>query len=223
MTVTGQEPRFRNIIWDVDGTLFDTYPSMAAAMQAALADFGVAMERDPLEALARVSVDHCITAVSEAHDLDLAVLLEAFIRHYAQTRPEDQPPFPGVRAVCAAVCAAGGKNAIVTHRRRETTDALLDVHDMTSLFSGSIAGDDGYPRKPDPAAFVAALELCDLSPADTMTVGDRDIDILGGQAAGLFACLFGTPEDGLAPDRVITHFDELLPLLKGNKSGLEGE
>ncbi len=209
--------RFRNIIWDVDGTLFDTYPAMAAAMQAALAEFGVAAPRDRLEALARVSMDHCIAAVSEASDLDPEAVLEAFIRHYARTRPEDQPPFPGVRAVCAA----GGQNAIVTHRRRASTAALLAVHDMAPFFTGSITHDDGYARKPDPAAFVAAFELCGLPRAETMTIGDREIDILGGQAAGLFACLFGTPSDGLAPDLVIARFDELLPYLKG--SGLRGE
>jgi len=86
---------------------------------------------------------------------------------------------------------------------------------MAHLFSASITGDDGYSRKPDPAAFVAALELCDLPRGETITVGDRDIDILGGQAAGLFACLFGTPSDEVAPDLVIARFDELLLLLKG--------
>lgn len=208
----------RNIIWDVDGTLFDTYPTMAAAMRAALADFGVDAPADRLEALARVSVDHCIATVSEAHHLNAEDILDGFIRHYARTGPEDQPPFPGARLVCAAVCAAGGKNVIVTHRRRESTAALLAVHDMAFYFTGSITHDDGYPRKPDPAAFVAALETYGLPRAETMTVGDRDIDILAGQAAGVIACLYGPAVDGLAPDLTIRSFDELLRYLAAQSS-----
>jgi HAD superfamily hydrolase (TIGR01509 family) len=199
----------RNIIWDVDGTLFDTYPAMAAAMRAAMADFGVDEPDDRLEALARVSMGHCISTVSAAHHLDEETVERSFLAHYAGAQPEDQPPFPGVREVCEAVCAAGGKNVIVTHRRRVTTLELLAVHDMSRYFSGHITADDGFVRKPDPAAFIAALENFGLPAAETMTVGDRDIDILAGRAAGVFTCLFGPAADGVTPDLTIRNFDEL--------------
>jgi phosphoglycolate phosphatase-like HAD superfamily hydrolase len=199
----------RNIIWDVDGTLFDTYPAMAAAMRAAMADFGVDEPISRLETLARVSVGHCISTLGDAYHLNEEAIERAFLAHYAGTRPDDQPPFPDVRAVCEAVCAAGGKNVIVTHRRRATTLELLAVHDMGRYFSGHITADDGYARKPDPAAFIAALENFDLPAAETMTVGDRDIDILAGRGAGVFTCLFGSAADGVTPDLPIRNFDEL--------------
>lgn len=203
----------RNLIWDVDGTLFDTYPAMAAAMRATLAELGADVPADRLETLARVSVDHCIEAVSEAHRLDAQAILKGFLWHYASIPPEGQPPFPGVREVCEAILAVGGKNVIVTHRRRETTAALLATHDMARYFAGAVTHDDGYPRKPDPAAFVAAIEAHDLPREETMTVGDRDIDILAGQAAGVATCLFGAPRDDVAPDLIIAGFDELLLVL----------
>jgi HAD superfamily hydrolase (TIGR01549 family) len=203
----------RNLIWDVDGTLFDTYPAMAAAMRATLAELGADVPMERLETLARVSMDHCIETVSEAHRLDAQVILKGFLQHYASISSEDQPPYPGVRDVCEAILSAGGKNVIVTHRRRAATAALLAAHDMERYFADAITYDDGYPRKPDPAAFVAALEQNALLREETMTVGDRDIDILAGQAAGVATCLFGAPRDDVTPDLIIADFSELLRVL----------
>jgi len=203
----------RNLIWDLDGTLFDTYPAMVAAMQEALAGLGVDAPADQLEALMRVSVSHCTEAFAVAHQLRDEDIVRAFLQCYERARPEDQPPFPGVREVCAAVTTAGGKNAIVTHRRRATTGMLLADHNMQDLFVGAITADDGLPRKPDPAAFQTALRLFGLPAEQTLAVGDRDIDILGGQAAGLCTALFGQPIDDLAPDLIVAGFDELLQYL----------
>jgi phosphoglycolate phosphatase-like HAD superfamily hydrolase len=48
-----------------------------------------------------------------------------------------------------------------------------------------------------------------LQREETMAVGDRDIDVLAGQAAGIFTCLFGRKDDGVAADLTINSFDEL--------------
>jgi len=111
--------------------------------------------------------------------------------------------------LCRLVCAGGGKNAIVTHRGRRSTLELLAVHGMAGYFAGCISGDDGYPRKPDPAAFIAALTAYELKPEEPLTVGDRNIDILAGQAAGLFSCLYGAEPGDVRPDLAIGHLDEL--------------
>ena len=76
-----------------------------------------------------------------------------------------------------------------------------------------VCRDDGYPRKPDPAAFEAALAIYHLEREETLTVGDRDIDILAGQAAGLFSCFYGDVTDGIQADLMISHFDELYEYL----------
>jgi phosphoglycolate phosphatase-like HAD superfamily hydrolase len=90
---------------------------------------------------------------------------------------------------------------------------LLAVHDMAHFFAGSITGDDGYARKPDPAAFVAALEMYGLPRGETMTVGDRVIDIMAGRAAGVLTCLFGAPRKDVVPDLTIGDYGELLKFL----------
>ena len=199
----------RNIIWDVDGTLFDTYPAIAQAFKAALNDFGVDASLDWIQRLARKSLGHCASTLADTYQLDAESIGQAFAAHYDLTRPEDQPPFPGVIAVCDYICTEGGKNVIVTHRGRQGTADLLAGHHMSGYFAGCLTRDDGYPKKPDPAAFEAILAAHSLEREQTIAIGDRDIDVLAGQAAGLFTCLFGLETEGVVAELTVSGFDEL--------------
>jgi phosphoglycolate phosphatase-like HAD superfamily hydrolase len=201
--------KFRNIIWDVDGTLFDTYPAVAKAFQAALNDLGKDASLDRIETLSKTSISYCVTTLANQCHLNEEVLGQAFGEHYDRTPPEEQPPFPGAIAICEYICALGGKNVIVTHRGREGTKELLAANKMAQYFAGCLTRDDGYPKKPHPAAFEAILKTHNLLPEATMTVGDRDIDILAGQAAGIFTCFFSPKTDGVVADLNISSLDEL--------------
>lgn len=212
---------FRNIIWDVDGTLFDTYPAIARAFKAALNDLGKDASLDWVESLAKVSLGHCVTTLAEKYHLSEEEIGDAFGEHYNKTLPEEQPPFPGVIAACEYICKMGGKNVIVTHRGRAGTGELLAANGMTHLFAGCLARDDGYPKKPDPAAFEASLEMHSLPREETLAVGDRDIDVLAGKAAGVFTCLFALEAGEAGADLMISSFDELYRFLISENGGLE--
>lgn len=200
---------FRNIIWDLDGTLFDTYPAIAGAFQAALAELGKDVPLDWIESLAKKSIGFCETTLAKHYCLSEEEIDQKFVERYDLVEFERQLPFPGVPMLCEYICSIGGKNVIVTHRRQVGTSRLLTVHRLAGFFAGSVTQDDGYPKKPDPAAFEAAIEKYNLRRVETLAVGDRDIDILAGQAAGLFTCLFGAKTEGVTADLTIKNFDEL--------------
>lgn len=199
----------RNIIWDLDGTLFDTYPAIAGAFQAGLADLGKEAPLGWIESLSKKSMGFCLATLAETYALSEDELDRKFIERYDQIRSEDQPPFPGVRRLCEYIYSIGGKNCIVTHRRQVGTVSLLAAHHLTSYFAGFLTNDDGYPKKPDPAAFNAILEKYALERVETLAVGDRDIDVLAGRAAGLLTCLFGPAIPGITVDLTVSNFDEL--------------
>ena len=200
----------RHLIWDVDGTLFDTYPAIARSFQAAARDLGAIVAYNEVMRLAQVSVDHCLTTLSNTYALPSDQLEELFDQHYRTITPEDQPPFAGAEAVCEYIRSHGGLNLIVTHRRRAGLDRLLATHRLTDYFADITSNDDGYPRKPDPAAFNALIERHQLPRDATLGVGDRDIDILAAQAAGLRAALFGANYGASTPDFVFTDYATLL-------------
>lgn len=210
----------RNIIWDVDGTLFDTYPAIADAFQLAVKDLGHDVPIERITASAKRSLGYCFTHLANEYGLNESEIGKRFDQYYSLMRPQDQSPFPGVISICQYICAQGGKNLIISHRGNTGVSELLSIHQMNSLFSGQITRDDGFPKKPNPAAFIATLQRFRLDPTETITIGDRDIDILAGQAAGLFSCLFSEDNSKCAPDFIFTKFEELdVFLLNRNNKG----
>jgi phosphoglycolate phosphatase-like HAD superfamily hydrolase len=213
-TRDGRSFSVRNIIWDVDGTLFDTYPAIAGAFKAALNDLGHDAALDRIAELARESLGHCATTLAAECQVDLARFETAFARQYEAAGPDAQPPFPGAERICGHVCRIGGQNLIVTHRGPNGTAELLSASGLAAFFSGSITHADGYPRKPDPAAFNAIIERHGLNRDETLAIGDRDIDIQAGQAAGVFTCLFGSTGAADDADLAITDLRDLARLLE---------
>jgi phosphoglycolate phosphatase-like HAD superfamily hydrolase len=204
---------FNAIIWDFDGTLCDTYPEIARTVNEALAVFGKTASLDRVVGLSSISLAFCITELSQEFALSREALNEAFERSYETVNPEDQKPFLGVLEVCKKVQILGGQNFIVTHRREKSLSVLLATHDIHSYFTDIVAGDDGFPKKPDPAAMLHLIRKHRLEPANVLVIGDRPIDILAGQSVGAKTCLFGASFPGVVPDFRIDAFSELLALL----------
>jgi HAD superfamily hydrolase (TIGR01509 family) len=194
----------RHLIWDVDRTLFDTYPAFVRAFSAALAEMGHSAPQERLAGLAAVSIGHCAEVLAPECRCQPQDLLERFSAHYRAVPPEEQPPFAGAGAVCERVRARGGLNLIITHRRRASLLELLAAHELGHHFADLITADDAYPRKPDPAAFLAMIERHGLDPRATLAIGDREIDVLAGRAAGVRTCLFGAEAEATAADEVVS-------------------
>ncbi len=206
--------KVRNIIWDFDGTLFDTYPAIVAAFRQMVAELGHEIDAEEVERLVKVSFTHILTVLGERFGVEPETLGERFYAIYLAMPPESQPPFPGAREVCEAVVRHGGKNGIATHRRRSSLEALLEAHGMRHLFCAMVTHDDGLPRKPDPAQFATVAARCGMRPEETLGVGDRALDIESARAAGMRTCFFGPAPAPTAADLVISSLWELLPLVE---------
>ncbi len=208
--------KIKNLIWDLDGTLFDTYPSISAAFQAALRHLGADAPLEQIMPLARVSFNHCAAELSRQTGLEAQAILDSFYEDYARIPADVSPPFAGVRELCTWAVATGGKNVIVTHRQRASTEELLDAHGLRELFAGWITHDDGFPRKPASDSFLAALSRFDLDPSETLALGDRDLDLQAAHSAGVaYSCAYGPGPFNLAADFRVADFGELFGLLRG--------
>jgi len=206
--------KIRHLIWDVDGTLFDTYPAFLRAFSQALESLGHPTSEEQIEPLARVSLPHCAEVMAGKYNLGTDETLERFLHFYRMIPQLEQPPFPGVRKLCELVMTSGGMNVIVTHRRHSTTQELLEVHGLGNLFSGIAGGDDGFEKKPHPAAFLAMMAQHGLAAAETATIGDREIDMAAGRAAGITTCLFSSGDLGMESDFSFSEYGQLAEFLQ---------
>lgn len=100
----------RNLIWDVDGTLFDTYPAFSKAFKSALNELGQEIELDWITTQARVSIDHCVNALADHFHLEKDAISERYSHHYRTIAAQDQPPFNGVIEICKYIVNKGGEN-----------------------------------------------------------------------------------------------------------------
>jgi len=200
----------RNIFWDLDGTIFDTYPAITYAISKSLNEMGFSVALNVIDGLSRLSIDHCMETLAQRFKLDLELLHAKFAESYREISPAKQIPFLGVRDVCHWIHQQGGLNVIVTHRRVQSTQELLEFHNLSSCFDDILSAEQGYPRKPDPAMIFAALEKHTLLADETLMVGDRELDIQSGLAAGVHTCLFGNQVISTPVDMAVNGYDQLL-------------
>jgi len=202
----------KNIIWDIDGTLFDTYPAIIYAISKSLNDMGFSIAFNEIDRYTRQSLNYCMETLSRYFKTDPEILRSRFREHYRSVPPENQVPFHGVREICAFIRNRGGTNVAVTHRGEKSTHRLLTAHNLAHLFSGVICVEQGFPRKPDPTMFEVALQQFGLERTTTLAIGDRELDIQAGRAAGLHTCLFGPAELSEPADYMIEDYNQLLAL-----------
>lgn len=186
----------RSVIWDLGGTLLDTYPVVDRALAQTVADGGAGgpVSEEDLHAVAlltRVSSGHAIETLAQRHGIPEQELRAAYEATKETWRHAPPPVTTGAREVMAAVHAGGGLNLVSTHRDRASATELLERTGL--VVDDLVCAPDGFPRKPDPAMVLELLRRHALDPADVTAVGDRPADVLAAQAAGVRGVLLETP------------------------------
>lgn len=202
------------LIWDLDGTLFDTYPAFTDAFLAALSDFRYIADPEWVLSLAKINFRHCASVLASHFQLTEEEVEGAFWQHYLAMPLETQVLIPGAKELCEYIVKVGGMNVIVTHRDRDSTIGLLKTHEVEALFADFIAGDDGFPMKPDPGGVEAIIERNGIVKEQSLLVGDRDMDIDAGLASGVRTCLLGVRGGPSQADYLVDDLNKLSDMIR---------
>jgi phosphoglycolate phosphatase len=181
----------RAALIDLDGTLLDTAPDIAASANAMLAELGMselaaADVRDFIGKGIAVLVRRCLEAArGAAPDEPLyETALARFAVHYERLNGSSSATYPGVEEGLAAMKARGLRLACVTNKSSRYTDPLLASSGLASYFDEVVTSDRVGRRKPDPAPFLFACRALGVSPPQAAVIGDSANDAAGGRAAG---------------------------------------
>ena len=204
------------LIFDLDGTLVDSVPDLAAAANRLLAEH----DRPPLattEVAAMVGdgVGKLVERVLAARSLTPpAPLVPRFVALYEADIATRTRPYPGVVDGLAALAGRGIALAVCTNKLGHATRAVLAALDLQRFFSVVVSGDSLPAQKPDPAPLRFALDRLGVAAAAAAMLGDHRNDVLAARAAGA-AALFARYGYGFAslgalkPDAMIDRFAEL--------------
>ncbi len=184
-----QRMKYKGIIWDFDGTLFNTYPAMVKAFKETLRKRGYEETEGQILRHMKVSVREAINHYSSLYNLDESFGIDYGINE-EEGKVSDAMPFPYAREISEAIMSSGGKNFIVTHRSRSSAEKYLKENNMIELFTEIAGKENGFKRKPDPEAYYYILNKYSLKPEDVLIVGDREFEAKAAENAGIHCCLF---------------------------------
>ncbi|MGI4812652.1 MAG: HAD-IA family hydrolase [Janthinobacterium lividum] len=213
----------RAVLFDLDGTLADTAPDLAAAVNKMRVDRG--LEMVPFERLRPLASKGAAGLLGEAFGIDrddpaFAAMRVEFLANYAADLCVETELFPGIEALLADLSARGVRWGIVTNKVENLAQPLCRQLGLLDAAGCLVSGDTTPYSKPHPAPLLLAAQQIGSDPVKTIYVGDDHRDILAGHAAGMFtiAVSYGYSGDGLPPeawdaDRVVASGDELAAIL----------
>ena len=203
----------KHVIWDFDGTLFDSYPGMVNAFLRALKKYGIEAKYDEVLKLFLNSEKTAVQYYQKRFLLG-EELIEVYQDEKSHIDLSNMLPFPYAKEVCQRIKEAGRYNYILTHRGSTTYD-ILRKNGMVELFTEIVTKDNQFARKPDPEAIYYLLDKYQIHPKEAMIVGDREIEILLGQKAKVKTCFYesGNREPELQADYRVKSLEEVLDIM----------
>lgn len=173
------------ILFDLDGTLVDSVPTILACFRHAMRT--VRGDVPPDDHFARwigTPLRRGFEFVSNDDD-EIEALMTAYKKRYFELTEHEVTLFDGAADAVRAVVDGGRKAAIVTSKSRKGTLRALRLSGLEALFTAVISADDVDEAKPAPAPVLAALAAMDVDAANAWFVGDSPHDIEAGRAAGV--------------------------------------
>lgn len=186
---------FLNILWDFDGTLFDTYPIYTNSFKQILGNIPEKVIYQQLK-------------ISYTHAVNYFQLTEEQTKRIKEidkeVTPEDIRPFPDVEKVLQFA----NLNVIMTHNTRKEVENILTHYQWGHYFKEIVTIDNGFPRKPHPASYEYLHQKYDLD----LIIGDRELDILAGKNLNIKTCLFQNNQAGA--DYYLSHYKDFFQLMQ---------
>lgn len=211
------------VLFDLDGTLADTAPDLAYALNETLLHFGypqLSFEtirpvvshggRALIELGFTYTPDHANYETVRLH------LLDVYLHNIAR----ETKLFPGMSELLAAIEAKAIPWGVVTNKPGWLTEPLMEALNLTPRAACIVSGDTTGHSKPHPEPLFYACKVANITAKDCLYIGDAARDIEAGKAAGMITigALFGYLLEGEDPkdwhaDKYINHPSEIIELL----------
>jgi phosphoglycolate phosphatase len=213
------------VLIDLDGTLLDTAPDLAAAVNAMLAELRLqTLPASTVREFIGSGIPRLVERSLQAAGLSLPCAhleraLRSFGAHYRRVNGSSSAPFPGVIEALERMRTGGLRLACVTNKAAAFTRPLLERSALAPYFDAVVTADQVGARKPEPAPYLHACHLLGVSAEEAAVIGDSANDAEGARAAGCRVLLvsYGYSEGRdvrtLDSDAVVASFAEAADLL----------
>lgn|SRR5690625_988493 len=220
----------RAVLFDLDGTLVDSVPDLATAVDAMLVEMrreavGEAQVRQWVGNGAQRLVKRALTGEMQAEP-EAALFetaLSRFLDHYARHLTDRSRLYDGAREALASLRAQGLLLGLVTNKPERFIAPLLSSLAIEADFSVVVGGDTLAQKKPHPAPLLHAAQQLKVEPEAVLMVGDSRNDVLAARHAGMrvlcvpYGYNHGEDIQAAAPDALVANLRDIAELLKSDK------
>jgi len=219
-----QKLKGASILFDLDGTLIDSAPDLAASMNFVLrlngrSEISTADVRNMVGRGARVLMENGMAATgAPATEAELDQLFDQFLEYYLDHIADHSVVFENVENTLKQLRDAGAILGVCTNKPESASIKLLKEFALDGYFSAIVGGDTLPLRKPDPTHILGTIEAMGGNSTTAIMVGDSANDIDAAISAGIpvIGVPFGytaIPIYELGANSVVEHFDDLIPAL----------
>ena len=171
-------------IWDLDGTLLDSYEAILSGIEETFAQFSIPYAKEEVrEFILKFSVQDLLEQVAEERDLDAEVLNQVRAQSLSEKNAQ-VVLMPGAREVLIWADQAGIQQFVYTHKGDNALTILRDLG-LECYFTEILTSQSGFARKPSPEAAIYLLDKYQLNPDNTYYIGDRTLDVEFAQNSGI--------------------------------------
>ena len=187
--------RYGAVVFDLDGTLIDSYRAVTTSMNAARAAFDLPpLPRETITRRVGEPLEQLIGELVDTSDVERGVT--AFRECYARVFLEQSAPIPHAVAAVSRLAEAGAALAVASNKPARFGRKLLEAFELSPPIRVVLGPEPELPPKPDPTMIRRAMEQLGTDPSETLYVGDVPLDRLSGERAGVDVALVAT---GAAP------------------------
>ena len=184
------EPAPRAVIFDMDGTLADTFPLVVAAWNAALSGHA-GRTFSAAEVIARFGVPDPAMIRREVPAELGDRCVEIYHRHYEQQHADLARAFDGITEMLAAIKSRGLPTGVMTGKGKRSAAITLTALGWEEMFDAVVTGEDVERQKPDPQGLLIVCQHLAVRPGECVFVGDSPADIGAGKNAGIRTIVAG--------------------------------
>ena len=171
-------------IWDLDGTLLDSYEAILSGIEETFGQFSIPYDKEKVrEFILKFSVQDLLEQVAEERKLDAEVLNQVRAQSLAEKNAQ-VVLIPGAREVLAWADEAVIQQFVYTHKGDNAFTILRDLG-LECYFTEILTNQSGFARKTSPEAATYLLDKYQLDPENTYYIGDRTLDVEFAKNSGI--------------------------------------
>ena len=181
----------RAVVFDLDGTLIDGYDAIHEALAFATGRLGCPVPTPgELRTMVGHGLEQLLARAVGPERADEGVRL--FRERYPEVAVAGSHLLPGVPGVLEALRAGGRRLALASNKPPRFSRLILEEKGIAPLFDALVGPNDVHPPKPDPSMLRALLGELRCAPEEAVCVGDMEVDVAFGRAAGCRAIVVPT-------------------------------